>query len=59
MIEGVPYTPIEEDECITFTGSHANQFPTYGRRIIIVATYLKLDEDISYKERCAQLQSLS
>jgi len=59
MIEGVPYTPIEEDECITFTGSHANQFPTYGRRIVIVATYITFDVDISYKERCAQLQSIS
>ena len=59
MIEGVPYTPTEEDECITFSGTHATQFPTYGRRVILVATYISLETDLSYKERCAQLQALS
>ena len=59
MIEGVPYIPTEEDECITFSGTHAVQFPTYGRRIIIVATYVTYDVDISYKQRCDQLQNAS
>lgn len=59
MIEGVPYTPTEEDECITFSGSHATQFATYGRRVILVATYISVETDVSYKERCAELQAAS
>ena len=55
LIEDSRYEPTE-DSCITFQGLHANQFPTYGRRIIIVATYMTLKTNVTSKDEFKKFQ---
>ena len=55
IIEDGRYEPTE-DSCITFQGLHANEFPTYGRRVIIVATYMTLKSDVPLKDEFKKFQ---
>ena len=55
LMEDCRYEPTE-DSCITFQGIHANEFPSYGRRVVIVATYLTFKNDDSWKDKCKEYQ---
>tara|TARA_S200000501_G_scaffold17064_1_gene15295 strand:+ start:1247 stop:1819 length:573 start_codon:yes stop_codon:yes gene_type:complete len=55
FIEDSRYEPTV-DSCITFQGVHANELPTYGRRVVIVATYITFETDESWKYKCEKFQ---
>jgi len=55
LMEDGRYDPTE-DSCISFEGTHANEFPSYGRRVVIVATYLTFKNDESWKNDCQKFQ---
>ena len=55
-VENQLFKPMEDD-AIVFDGAHAQVFPTDGRRVVLVATFLELElDDSDWKERCVQYQ---
>ena len=55
FVEEELYLP-KEDDCITFEGAHAQQYPTYGRRVVLVATYMSLSNE-GYMDKVEELNN--
>ena len=55
-VQDTPFFP-EVDDVLTFQGIHANQFPTKGRRVVLVATYMLMETDKSWRNECVEMQN--
>ena len=55
-VQDKPFYP-EVDDVLTFQGTHAQQYPTQGRRVVLVATYMLMETDKSWRNECVEMQN--